>query len=151
MRYTKINSKYKTITCSGVKSSRKRGYSAYVPLLYFENNSTHSCALLAKRLATMIRIHSKIIGFSVTYFHKSGFELPIVVSCDTCLLKIQSCVRYTKNNTGSYAPSHQLIIINVIALDIQKAPDLQKYLLPLKSEGTEKSSKIGNSWTQFKT
>ena len=118
MRYTKINSKYKTITCSGVKSSRKRGYSAYVPLLYFENNSTHSCVLLAKRLATMTRIHSKTIPFSVMYFHKSGFELPIVVSWDTCLLKIQSCVRYAKNSTGRYelSLSHQLIIIKVILI-----------------------------------
>ena len=52
----------------------------YVPLLYSENISTHSCDVVASRLATRFRSHSSTDPTGRTNFHKAGLSLSMVVS-----------------------------------------------------------------------
>lgn len=51
----------------------------YVPELYKANVLAQSGPVAASRLATPTRIQYKFVS-GVVYFHKSAFELPIVVS-----------------------------------------------------------------------
>ena len=56
----------------------------HVPLLNLLKISVQESPSKARRLATMLRIHSSTQPLGCTYFHRAGFLLPMVVSRVTC-------------------------------------------------------------------
>lgn len=85
----KVKRKQKSITLQGNESfslsdrslgTRIKTIQTYVPLLYLENISTHSCAVIASRLATRFLSHSSTDPTGRTNFHKAGLSLSMVVS-----------------------------------------------------------------------
>lgn len=55
-----------------------------MPLLNLLKTPAQVSPSTAKRLATMLRTHSITQSLGVTYFHRAGFLLPMVVSSVTC-------------------------------------------------------------------
>ena len=75
----------------------------YVPLLYLAKCKHHSPAVVASLLATTFLIPSSTLC-GVTYFQRSGFILPNVVSVVTCTLLEGSNLKYSFDSCiiGSY-------------------------------------------------
>lgn len=60
-----------------------QSWATHVPLLNFLKTSAQEAPSMARRFATRLRTHSSTQPLGRTYFQRSGFLLPIVVSSVT--------------------------------------------------------------------